>query len=179
MKKLIYLLLFIAFNASASGDYKHLIYQEIENIQAALQFIDPPKEEIDILNSLVRGELANKQLIMFANKIIAARETRNAKAYANLIHYDSFDNSKKSLDSHLAGITDGSLFYGNEDFKYFVTKSPVSDRYVDKYFKNNTTKPSFILYFYHYHPSNGMLIGSPLYLAETEAGYKIILPVRQ
>jgi len=178
MRKLVILLIFMFSETATSGQYSGLIYQESGDIYSALRFIDAPDEKIEILRPLIKGKLADQALVNFSNKIIEARETKNIELFKGLTHQESLDYSKDMLRKIIEQIKDGSLIYGNNNYKYFVTSEPITERMLTRFFGKNVTKPSITLIFYHYHSSNGALIGSPMYLVKTEIGFRIVLPIR-
>jgi len=181
MRKFFIFLVFFIFLFSetvASSQFTDLIYQKSENIDSALRFINVPEEKIEILRTLVKGKLADTALVNFSNKIVEARETRNVELFKNYVNQESVNFSPDMLNRMIDKISDGSLIYGNNGYKYFVTSEPISDRVLNKFYSNNINKPSIALIFYHYHPSNGALIGSPTYLIKTESNFQIVLPVK-
>ena len=177
MYKLLIPLVLLFSETVFSSQYDNLLYQKNDDMEAALKFISTPKDKINTIKSVVRGVLGDQKLVGFSNKIIEARETNNVPLFKSLTDQESLEKSEGMLDAVIEQLNDGSLIYGNEGYKYFVTSKPISEHYLNK-FTNNTNKPSIILYFYHYHPSNGMLIGSPMYLMETKSSFKNILPVK-
>ena len=151
MRKLLLLFILLFYRAAIAEQYSHLIYQGTSDTVLALRFIDTPNEKVEILKPLVRGELANQELITFANQIIQARETRNVNLYESLIHQEGLDHSEEILTTIIEKISDGSLMYGGHGYKYFVTSEPIADRLLNKIFRKNVNKPSITLTFYHYH----------------------------
>ena len=178
MNKLFFLAILLFSEIAFSGQFDNLVYQKDSDIELALKFIGTPSEKITATKPLVRGNLAKQELVDFSNKIIEARETHNVSLFKSLTHQESLEKSKDMLNATLEQINDGGLIYGNENYKYFVTSNPVTDRYLNRFFKNNKNKPSVTLMFYHYHSSNGALIGSPMYLIKTNDGFKNVLPIR-
>ena len=178
MNRLFFLAIFLFSELALAGQFDYLVYQKDSDIELALKFIGTPSERIPTTMPLVRGSLAKQELLDFSNKIIEARETKNVPLFKSLIHQESLDNSKDMLNAAFEQIQDGSLIYGNENYKYFVTSNPIPDRHIIRFFKKNNNKPSITLMFYHYHPSNSALIGSPTYLIKTNDGFKIVLPIR-
>jgi len=183
MNKFIFLFfcLVSASGFAVSDEAENLIYQKSTNLDAALKYVNTPDNKIKHLKHLIKGVLADQHLLRFANKIITARETHNETLILSLVNQESLTKPNKELDRIKGTIKDGSMIYGNKDFRYFVTKAPITAKDSEDlkfYFKKNITKPSLILYFYHFHPSNGMLIASAVFLTKAENGYKIILPIR-
>jgi len=177
MKKLFLLGMFVFSHMAYSGQYDYLLYQKDSDIDLALRFIGAPSEQIPALITRVRGNLAKQELIDFSNKIIEARETNNVDLFTSFVDKESLEKSKNMFNVTLDKIKDGSLIYGNEGHKYFVTSNNVLDRILNRYFKDYKNKPSITLMFYHYHKSNGVLIGSPTYLIKTNEGYKNVIPI--
>jgi len=163
---------------SHAGEAEKLIYQSSSNIEAALRFVGVPNDKVSLFeNAVVKGHLADKNLIKIANRLVDAREKRNAKLIEGIVSKESLSKPSRELDEVRQQIKDGTLIYG-EGLRYFVTKASFSQKLVDYNFRNNVKKPSFVLYLNHYDPKKNILIGSPLYIAEVGGAYKIVFPVQ-
>ena len=177
MYKLLIALILLFSETALAGQYENILYQKNDTLEHALSFIGTPKDKIDQFKSIVHGELADKKLISFSNKIIVARETHNVSLFKSLTDQESLRKSTNILNALIGQINDGSLFYGNEDYKYFVTSRPITDDHLKIFLKNNN-KPSAIIYFYFYYPLKERLIGSQMFLIETKGGFKNVLPIK-
>lgn len=178
MTKFLMCLIILYSQSVTAEQYTDLLYQKSEDMESALRFVGAPEEAIGLLTSFVKGGLADQDLVNFSNRIIEARETRNVELFKKYVNQESLNISQEILNEVIDKIRDGSLIYGNSGYKYFVTSEPISDHVLERFYNNNVNKPSISLTFYHYHPSNGALIGSPTYLIKSESKHQIVIPVK-
>ena len=62
MYKLLIPLILLFSETTFSSQYDDLLYQKNDDIEFALKFIGTPKDKIDTIKPIVRGELGNKKL---------------------------------------------------------------------------------------------------------------------
>ncbi len=161
-----------------------LLYQRSDSVGDALAFIEVPEDRrIALLASVSkRGELADPQQLVFANKLLRVRESRDVELFKSLLsnetrkQLDGPDDHRQMVHYHLREVENGTFLDGPGDFKFFATVRTLTHDDLDMLTRNASfaLTPTHVITFCHFHKPKKMLIGTCFYLIQDADSFRVV-----
>ncbi len=160
------------------------LYQGMDSLADALAFIEVPEDRLESSLAFVsrRGQLADSQQLVFANKLLSLRQNRDTELFKSLLsdatrkELDGPDTNKQMVRHHLREIEAGTFLYGEWDFRFFAAFHTLTQDERDMLAKHVrfAQPPTHAIEFYHFHTPKTMLIGTRNYLIQDGDAYRIV-----
>ena len=158
--------------------------QGTDSLAEALAFIEVPEDRLESSLALVnrRGQLADSQQLVFANKLLSLRRSRDVELFKSLLsdatrtELDEPDNNKQMVRYRLREVENGTFLYGQWDVKFFATFHTLTQDELDMLAQHVcfAQPPTHAIEFYHFHTPKTMLIGTRNYLIQDGDAYRIV-----
>jgi hypothetical protein len=162
----------------------HMLYQKSDSFTNALKFIEMPEDRIESSLSILKqkGELADRNQLVFANKLFSLRKSKDVDLFKSLLskstksQLEEEDNNQSMVHQYLRQVEDGTFLYGMNDVKFFATVRRFTDEDREKFEKHVrfADTPTYVIDFWHRHKPGPMLIGSSFYLIKEKGSYKLV-----